>query len=77
MKDPSSRLMRWKLLEEYDFEVQHRAGQRNCNVDSLSHYPVQCLNVNIEELTEEREQRIIAEMHNCPIGGHLGIQRTI
>jgi hypothetical protein len=26
--------------------------------------------------TEERNQKIIAEMHNCPIG-HQGIQRTI
>jgi hypothetical protein len=31
------------------------------------------LNVNIEELTHERKQKIIAEMHNCPVGG---IQRT-
>jgi hypothetical protein len=35
------------------------------------------LNVNLEELTEERKQKIITEMHNCPIGGQLGIQRTI
>jgi hypothetical protein len=70
--------MRWKLLlEEYDYEIQFRAGQRNCNADSLSRYPVQCLNVNAEEITDERKQRIIAEMHNCPIGGHQGIQRTI
>jgi transcription elongation factor Elf1 len=31
----------------------------------------------VEEITEERKQRVIAEMHNCPIGGHQGIQRTI
>jgi hypothetical protein len=28
-------------------------------------------------MTEERKQKIIAEMHSCPIGGHQGIQRTI
>jgi hypothetical protein len=78
VKDPSSRLMRWKLLlEEYDYEIQYRAGKRNCNADSLSRYPIQCLNINLEELTDERKQKIIAEMHNCPIGGHQGIQRTI
>jgi hypothetical protein len=78
VKDPSSRLMRWKLLlEEYDYEIQYRAGVRNCNADSLSRYPVQCLNVNVEEITQERKQRIIEEMHNCPIGGHQGVQRTI
>jgi hypothetical protein len=43
----------------------------------LSRYPVQCLNVNVEEITDERKRRIIAEMHNCPIGGHQGIHRTI
>jgi hypothetical protein len=53
----SSRLIRWKLLlEEYDYEIQYRAGQRNCNADSRSCYPVQCLNVKVEEITEERKQ---------------------
>ncbi|PNF43689.1 hypothetical protein B7P43_G14967 [Cryptotermes secundus] len=70
--------MIWKLLlEEYDYQIEYRAGQRNCNADSLSPYPVQCLNVNLEEITEERKQKIIAEMHNCPIGGHQGIRKTI
>jgi hypothetical protein len=52
-RDPSSRLIRWKLqLEEFEYENQYRAGKRNCNADSLSRYPIQCLNVNLEELTE-------------------------
>jgi hypothetical protein len=60
VKDPSSRLIRWKLLlEEYDYEIQYRAGQKNCNADSLSRYPVECLNVNIDEISEERKQKII------------------
>jgi hypothetical protein len=46
-----------ELLEECDYAIQHMAGQRNRNADSLSRYPVQCLNVNIEELTDERKQR--------------------
>jgi hypothetical protein len=61
------------LLEEYDYEIQYRAGQGNCNADSLSRYPVQCFNVNMEEITEERKQKIISEMHNCPVGGHQGV----
>lgn len=77
VKDPSSRLMSWKLLlEEYDYEIQYRAGQRNCNADSLSRYPTQCLNINVEEITVDKKQKIIAEMHDCPVGGHQGIQRT-
>jgi hypothetical protein len=78
VKDPSSRLIRWKLLlEEYDYEILYRAGKHNGNADSLSRYPIQCLNINLEELTKERKQKIITEMHDCPIGGHQGIQRTI
>ncbi|KDR23651.1 Retrovirus-related Pol polyprotein from transposon 17.6, partial [Zootermopsis nevadensis] len=78
VKDPSSRLIRWKLqLEEYDYEIQYRAGKRNCNADSLSRYPVECLITHSEEITEERKQKIINEMHCCPVGGHQGIQKTI
>jgi hypothetical protein len=78
VKDPSSRLMRWKLLlEEYDYEIEYRAGKCNCNADSLSRYPVHCLNVEAEEITDDRKAKIISEMHNCPIGGHQGINRTI
>jgi hypothetical protein len=78
VKDPSSRLMRWKLLlEEYNYEVAYRAGERNCNADSLSHYPVHCLNVNVGEMTNERKLKIISELHNCPVGGHQGISRTL
>jgi hypothetical protein len=70
--------MRWKLLlEEYDYEIQYWAGQRNCNADSLSHYPIQCLNVNVETITDEKKKKIISEMHDCPVGGHQGIQRTL
>jgi transcription elongation factor Elf1 len=29
------------------------------------------------KITEERKQKIISEMHNCPVGGHQGVQRTI
>lgn len=36
-RDPSSRLSRWNLLlQEYNFEVEHRAGKMNQNADALS-----------------------------------------
>jgi hypothetical protein len=48
--------MRWKLLlQEYDYEIQYRAGQQNYNADSLSRYPVRSLNVDIEELKKEKK----------------------
>jgi hypothetical protein len=79
VKDPSSRLIRWKLLlEEYEYDIQYSAGKRNCNADSLSRYPTCCLNVNIEEtISKERKNKIISEMHDCPVGGHQGVSRTI
>jgi hypothetical protein len=76
VKDPSSRLMKWKLLLD-EYEIQYRAGMRTCVADSLSRYPIQCLNVDLEELTEERKTKIISEMHDCPVGGHQGVNRTI
>lgn len=37
LKDPASRLMRWKLkLSEYDFETVHKPGILNSNADALS-----------------------------------------
>jgi len=37
IKDPSSRLVRWRLtLEEYDYEVRFIEGRKNCVADGLS-----------------------------------------
>ena len=37
LKEPNSKLMRWKLkLEEYDFEVIYKKGKYNTNADALS-----------------------------------------
>ena len=37
VKDPVSRLMRWKIkLSEFDYEVIHKSGKRNVNADALS-----------------------------------------
>ena len=36
-KDPKGILMRWlRILSTYDFDIQHRAGTKNGNADSLS-----------------------------------------
>ncbi|XP_072384610.1 uncharacterized protein [Diabrotica undecimpunctata] len=37
IKDPGSRLARWRLkLEEYNYKIEHRAGKINRNADALS-----------------------------------------
>ncbi|KAJ9582111.1 hypothetical protein L9F63_003567, partial [Diploptera punctata] len=77
VKDPSSRLIRWKLqLSEFEFEIHYRAGKRHVNADSLSRHPVECCTLDNTHLTEDRKKEIIKEFHSCPIGGHLGINKT-
>ncbi|GFX79412.1 hypothetical protein TNCV_1715621 [Trichonephila clavipes] len=40
-KDLITRIARWALqLEEFDYEIEHRAGKRMKHVDALSRYPV-------------------------------------
>jgi len=37
VKDPSSRLLRWRLkLEEYEYEVKYKKGSSSANADALS-----------------------------------------
>jgi hypothetical protein len=74
VKDPSSRLLRWRLLlEEYDYNVEYKAGKRNVNADALSRNPVV---MTVMIASKEKQNKILKEMHECPIGGHQGIQRT-
>ena len=79
-KDTSSRLMRWRLkLEDYDYEIKYKPGVKNCNADALSRYPVNVVEKSddvAQEISEDRKLRLLNEMHNDPIGGHLGIQKT-
>ncbi|GFV63809.1 transposon Ty3-I Gag-Pol polyprotein [Trichonephila clavipes] len=40
-KELITRIARWVLqLEEFDYEIEHRAGSRMKHVDALSRYPV-------------------------------------
>lgn len=41
VKDPTSRLVRWRLkLAEYEYEVIYKAGKTNINADALSRNPI-------------------------------------
>lgn len=57
-RDPSSRLARWNLLlQEYDYEVIHRAGKTNQNADTLSRMPVRALDIFVPSVEEARMKR--------------------
>jgi hypothetical protein len=74
VKDPSSRFLGWRLLlEEFDYTIVYKAGKKNVNADTLSRNPV-VLSTMIA--SKEKQQKIVQEMHECPIGGHQIIQRT-
>ena len=69
VKDPSSRLLRWRLkLEEYDYGGVYKPGARNTNAVALSR-------INVTEVKPVTE-KILQELHELPTGGHLGMNRT-
>ena len=74
VKDPSTRLLRWRLLlEEYDYTIVYKAGKRNVNADALSRNSVILI---VMITSKEKQKKILKEMHEFPIGGHQGVQRT-
>jgi len=79
-KDPSSRLLRWRLkLEEYEYEVKYKKGSSNTNADALSRIHVTEDFTDRQDVkTEPNEEEKLAffrEMHDRPLG-HLGMIRT-
>jgi transposase InsO family protein len=83
VKDPGSRLLRWRIkLEEYDYEVVYRKGALNTNADALS--PISSLK-GAKGTPEENRERvrdkhtkdtILYEYHDSPVGGHRGMNKT-
>jgi hypothetical protein len=80
MKAEKGRLARWAVsLQEFDFELVHRAGKKNINADVLSRYP----NVpadpewseipsysdpaNVLVICKESDQQICGKVTVCPV----------
>lgn len=78
VKDPGSRLLRWRLqLEEYDYEIVYKPGSQNSNADALSR--IGALNREVsdsEEIDEEMKGKILHENHDSILGGHRGMNKT-
>ena len=54
LKDPCSRVTRWKLkLAEYEIDVTYKAGKTNINADALSRNPIDIENINDDDNNEE------------------------
>ena len=42
MKDPNSRLTRWRIkLEEFDYNMVYKKGKQNANADNLSRIKIE------------------------------------
>ena len=84
VKEPGSRLLRWRIkLEEYDYEIVFKRGVANTNADALSRVS-QVAAVTRETETkrqlvrdEETKNTILYEYHDSPIGGHRRMNRTV
>jgi len=60
-------------MEEFHYTIEYKAGKKNVNADALSRNLVV---MTVMIASKEKQQKILKEMHECPIGGHQGVQRT-
>lgn len=63
LKEPNSKLTRWRLrLEEYDFEIKYKKGQQNTNADALSRVKINAIDDDLDSIianVDENEDRIL------------------
>jgi hypothetical protein len=84
VKDPASRLLRWRIqLEEYDYEILYKKGALNTNADALSRTNTLAKEETktigedlLENLGEDKKKQILYEYHDAPLGGHRGMSKT-
>jgi hypothetical protein len=78
VKDPGSRLLRWRIhLEEFDYEIIYKRGSQNTNADALSRIgSVTDEAKGSTKLDEETKRQVLYEFHGAPVGGHRGMNRT-
>lgn len=63
VKDPNSKLTRWRLkLEEYDYEIIHKKGKYNTNADALSRIKINALDIPTETNNSQSLIELINEV---------------
>lgn len=82
----SAKIMRWKLMiQEYDFDIEHVAGEDNVVADALSRLMAMpkdqevlhlLAHVNVLTNVPKEKHAILAEIHNTNVG-HFGITATL
>ena len=77
-KDLSPKVARWALsLVEFDFEIEHRAGEKLKHADALSRFPVMCIedtllqNIRKKQGEEERLRVIRHVLEKEPYEDYL------
>jgi hypothetical protein len=79
VKDPASRLFKWRIyLSEYDYKtVYKKKGSLNTNADALRRIGsiIQESSARVE-IDGERKNQILYEFHDAPTGGHRGMNKT-
>ena len=78
VKDPGSRLLRWRIpLEEFDYEITNKRGFKNTNADALSGIgSITAKAKDSTKLDEETKKQILSEFHDAPVGGHWSMNKT-
>ena len=60
LKDPASRLARWRIkLSEYEYDIAYKPGRVNSNADALSWDPCDNGGINIDSLHVEESQKFV------------------
>lgn len=81
MKDPSSKLVRWRLkLEEYDYQIIYRPGNQNQVADALSritNQPSEAINSNETQIEDSENNDDFETVHSADYDDSHFIQMTL
>lgn len=77
VKDPSSRLVRWRLkLLEYEYDIVYKAGKTNVNADALSRNPIRTTVLPITRAPEPENTDSEDSLFSYPTNGQTTAVRT-